>query len=241
MHRRTVLMYTEIGCFLLCTIGCILICSTVFTEYWAFSAVDSTVLTSNHYFSNLWKDCLSDSTGVSDCKEFPSMLALQAYIHVCRSFLIISITLSSLGLVLVLVGMKCTKVGGSERDNAKITFAGGITFFSSGLCGMFAYSWYGHRVVSEFMDPNYRGKRFELGSALFIGWAGSALLLIGGLVYSQAAYTDACQTRSKKDENLFLAGDQQMTSPLPSLVSDKGTQKQPGESAKASYGRDAYV
>jgi len=78
MHYRTVLMYTEIGCFVACVCGWILICSTMPTEYWTYSEVASLVLTSSHYFSNLWKDCLSDSTGVSDCKEFPSLLALQS-------------------------------------------------------------------------------------------------------------------------------------------------------------------
>ncbi|XP_067299106.1 claudin-10 isoform X2 [Pseudorasbora parva] len=158
MHYRTVLMYTEIGCFVACVCGWILVCSTMPTEYWTYSEVDSLVLTSSHYFSNLWKDCLSDSTGVTDCKEFPTLLALQTYIHLCRSFAITSITLGFFGSVLALVGMKCTKLGGSEAVNARVTFAAGITYLISGLCGMFAYSWYGRKVISEFMDPNYKAR-----------------------------------------------------------------------------------
>ena len=76
MNYRTVVMYMEIGCFTVCVCGWILVCSTMVTEIWTWSEVDSIVLTTSNYFSNLWKDCISDSTGVSDCKGIPSMLAL---------------------------------------------------------------------------------------------------------------------------------------------------------------------
>lgn len=76
MSYRTVVMYMEIGCFVVCVSGWILVCSTMPTEIWTWSEVDSIVLTTSNYFSNLWKDCISDSTGVSDCKGIPSMLAL---------------------------------------------------------------------------------------------------------------------------------------------------------------------
>lgn len=83
MKYRTVIMYSEIACFVVCVCGWILVCSTMPTEQWTWSEVESIVLTTSNYFSNLWKDCISDSTGVSDCKGFPSMLALQGK---CTSF-----------------------------------------------------------------------------------------------------------------------------------------------------------
>lgn len=70
-------MYFEIGSFVTCVVGWILVCSTMPMEYWTFSEVASTVLTTNHFHSNLWKDCTSDSTGMIDCKEFPTLIALQ--------------------------------------------------------------------------------------------------------------------------------------------------------------------
>uniref|UniRef100_A0A8C2H956 Claudin n=1 Tax=Cyprinus carpio TaxID=7962 RepID=A0A8C2H956_CYPCA len=76
MRQRTVVMYVEIGCFLSCLSGWILICSTLATEYWTFSEVGSVVLTTGNYYSNLWMDCVSDTTGVSDCKYYPSMMDL---------------------------------------------------------------------------------------------------------------------------------------------------------------------
>lgn len=77
MNYRTVVMYLEIGSFVTCVVGWILVCSTMQMEYWALSEVTSTVLTTSHFYSNLWKDCTSDSTGMTDCKQFPTLLALQ--------------------------------------------------------------------------------------------------------------------------------------------------------------------
>uniref|UniRef100_A0A8L0DSD6 Claudin n=1 Tax=Oncorhynchus mykiss TaxID=8022 RepID=A0A8L0DSD6_ONCMY len=139
MKHRTVIMYMEIGCFV--------------SEYWTWSEVGSVVLTTSNYFSNLWKDCVSDSTEVSDCKEYPSMLGLPV-----RALSICSVILGFFAGVLTLIGLKCTKIGGSELANARVTFAGGITYLASGkIC---------------------------LWTAVFIGWGGSLLLITGGFVLS---------------------------------------------------------
>ncbi len=53
-------------------------------------------------------------------------------IHMCRALIIICIILSFFGSVLVLVGMKCTKIGGTEIANARVTFAGGMNYLIGG-------------------------------------------------------------------------------------------------------------
>ncbi|XP_065818036.1 claudin-10-like isoform X2 [Labrus bergylta] len=178
MSYRTVVMYMEIGCFVVCVSGWILVCSTMPIEIWTWSEVDSIVLTTSNYFSNLWKDCVSDSTGVSDCKGIPSMLALHWEIHFCRALIIISIILSFFGSVLVLVGMKCTKIGG--------------------MCSMVAFSYYGNKIRAEFQDPLFKAQKFEIGVGVFIGWAGSTLLVVGGLIYSIFAGREGCQSSPER-------------------------------------------
>ncbi|MEQ2308584.1 hypothetical protein AMECASPLE_029658 [Ameca splendens] len=223
MGYRTVVMYTEIGCFVVCVAGWILVCSTQPTEIWTWSEVSSIVLTSGNYYSNLWKDCVSDSTGVSDCKEIPSLMALNWDIHMCRALIIISIILAFFGSILVLVGMKCTKIGGSEITNAKVTFAGGMNYLIGGMCAMVAFSYYANKIRSEFHDPYYNeqkyvqyitystyvclqmkvntsivllsASRFEIGVGVFIGWGGSILLVSGGLIYSVLAGREAFNSK----------------------------------------------
>ncbi|XP_047457126.1 claudin-10 [Mugil cephalus] len=198
MGYRTVVMYMEIGCFVVCVSGWILVCSTMPTEIWTWSEVDSIVLTTSNYFSNLWKDCISDSTGVSDCKGIPSMLALNWDIHMCRALIIICIILSFFGSILVLVGMKCTKIGGSEIANARVTFAGGMNYLIGGMCAMVAFSYYGNKIRAEFQDPNFRAQKFEIGVGVFVGWGGSTLLVVGGLIYSIFAGREGFHSSSKK-------------------------------------------
>lgn len=50
-----------------------------------------------------------------------------------------------------------------------------------GLAALIACSWYAHRVISDFYSPAIPvNLKYELGPALFVGWGGSALLLLGG-------------------------------------------------------------
>ncbi|KAI5615277.1 claudin-10-like, partial [Silurus asotus] len=185
----------EIGCFVACVVGWILIFSTLPMENWTYSEVASTVLTTNYFHSNLWKDCTSDSTGMVDCKMFPTLLALPPYIQMCRALIILSILLGIFGAILALVGMKCTKLGGSEIANARVTFAAGMNYIASGLCSLFAYTSYGIKVVEEFLDPNYQNQKFELGAPLYMGWMGSLLLISGGVIYSIFGVREGCHSR----------------------------------------------
>ncbi|XP_051562511.1 claudin-10 [Myxocyprinus asiaticus] len=179
MRQQTVVMYVEIGCFVTCLCGWILICSTLATEYWTFSEVGSVVLTTGNYYSNLWMDCVSDTTGVSDCKYYPSMMDLPVFLHVSRALAVISVIFGFWGSVLALIGMKCTKIGGSELTNTRVTFAAALTYMASGFCGIIVYSMWGDKVRTDFLDPYYLEQKFELGAAVFIGWGGSCLIICG--------------------------------------------------------------
>lgn len=45
-------------------------------RYWRTSTVDGNVITTSTIYENLWMSCATDSTGVHNCREFPSLLAL---------------------------------------------------------------------------------------------------------------------------------------------------------------------
>ncbi|XP_033003780.1 claudin-10 isoform X1 [Lacerta agilis] len=173
----------EILAFLLVISGWVLVSSTLPTDYWKVSTIDGTVITTATFWANLWKTCVTDSTGVSNCKDFPSMLALDGYIQACRGLMIAAVCLGFFGSIFALVGMKCTKIGGSDQTKAKIACLAGLVFILCGLCAMAGCSLYANRITSEFFDPTYIAQKYELGAALFIGWAGSALCIIGGSIF----------------------------------------------------------
>lgn len=116
-------------------------------------------------------------------------VSLSAYLHACRALAVCAVITGFFGGVLTLIGMKCTKIGGSEIANARVTFAGGITYLVSGkafivcvtfvwmsctqhvhseayallgFCGMITYTWWASRVISEFLDPNFRAQKWVL-------------------------------------------------------------------------------
>ncbi|KAG7326728.1 hypothetical protein KOW79_010129 [Hemibagrus wyckioides] len=148
-------------------------------------------------------DCVSDTTGVSDCKYYPSLMALPVFLHVCRALAIVAVIFGFWGAVLTLIGMKCTKIGGSEIANARVTLAAAFTFMASGLSGMAVYSMWGNRMRAEFVDVNFKPQRFELGAALFIGWGGSSLLICGGAVLSYFSGREGFNSGS--NDTLFRA------------------------------------
>uniref|UniRef100_A0A668AYC3 Claudin n=1 Tax=Myripristis murdjan TaxID=586833 RepID=A0A668AYC3_9TELE len=135
-------MVTEILAFTLTTMGWVLESCILPLDYWKVSSLDGTVITTTMIWSNLWKACASDSTGVSNCKDFPSMLALDGYIQACRGLMIAAICLGFFGAIFALVGMKCTKIGGTDVNKARIACFAGVNFILSGLCSLSACSLY---------------------------------------------------------------------------------------------------
>ncbi|KAF1382600.1 hypothetical protein PFLUV_G00145470 [Perca fluviatilis] len=175
-------MSQEILAFLFSTSGWVLVSSTLPMEYWEVSSNDGSVITTATFYSNLWKTCVIDSTGVSNCKDFPSLLALNGYIQACRGLMIAAVCLGFFGSIFALVGMKCTKLGGTDKNKASIACFAGVIFLLSGLCSLSSCSLYAHRITTEFFDPMFYDQKYELGAALFIGWAGSILCILGGSV-----------------------------------------------------------
>ncbi|XP_059198982.1 claudin-10-like [Centropristis striata] len=176
-------MYPEILAFIFTTSGWFLVSSTLVTDYWKLSTLDGTVVATVVHYSNLWKLCVTDFIGVSDCKDFPSMLALDGHIQACRGLMIAAVCLSFFGSTFALVGMKCTKIGGTDKTKARIACYAGVNFTLSGLCSFASCSLYAHKITTEFFDPNFVELKYDFGVALFIGWSGSFLSVLGGSIF----------------------------------------------------------
>lgn len=65
-------------------VGLLLLGVTLPNSYWRVSTVHGNVITTNTIFENLWYSCATDSLGVSNCWEFPSMLALSGTVRPVR-------------------------------------------------------------------------------------------------------------------------------------------------------------
>ncbi|XP_057887530.1 claudin-15-like isoform X2 [Melospiza georgiana] len=66
--------------------------------------------------------------------------------------------------------------------------------FLVGLCSMVAISWYAAMVTAQFFDQLYAGTKYELGEGLYLGWTGSVLYILGGILLT-------CSCRGKEKQN----------------------------------------
>ncbi|XP_052004966.1 claudin-10 isoform X2 [Xyrauchen texanus] len=236
-------MVREILAFILTTSGWVLVSSTLPTDYWKVSSIDGTVITTATFWSNLWKTCVTDSTGISNCKDFPSMLALDGYIQVCRGLMISSVCLGFFGSISALIGMKCTKIGGLDQTKARIVCFAGLNFIITGLCSLSACSLYAHRITSEFFDPFFVEQKYELGAALFIGWAGSALCILGGLIFCLSLSDSMNRSSYHSDRRAFVNSGASLMSVQAVPQSQSSHVRRPPTDRRTSkhFDKNAYV
>ncbi|XP_012614676.1 claudin-15 isoform X2 [Microcebus murinus] len=144
--------------FFMAALGLLMLGVTLPNSYWRVSTVHGNVITTNTIFENLWYSCATDSMGVYNCWEFPSMLALSGYIQACRALMITAILLGFLGLFLSIVGLRCTNIGSMVLSRkAKLAATAGALHMLAGVCGMVAISWYAFNITRDFFDPLYAG------------------------------------------------------------------------------------
>ncbi|XP_054899930.1 claudin-15-like isoform X1 [Poeciliopsis prolifica] len=198
-------------------------------HYWKESTQDGSVILTSTIYENLWMSCASDSTGVSDCREFPSLFALPGYIQASRALMIISIVFGTFGLAATLVGMQCTKVCGENYVLKGRTAAmGGVFFILQGLCTMIAVSWYAANITEQFFDQFYAGTKYEIGEALYIGWSSAILALCGG-----SCLLCACKLNSSSEKTSYPYQPASRRHMLSTVATS--------QTAPSIYGRNAYV
>ncbi|KAL7842050.1 hypothetical protein SRHO_G00237390 [Serrasalmus rhombeus] len=174
-------MALEVTGFLLGVASWLVTGTSLANDYWKVSSFSGSVIISNRQYENLWHSCAEDSTGIAECRDFESLLALPVFVQACRALMIVALILGLLSMITSILGLKCIQFGSTnDQTKAKIALTGGILFILAALCTMTAVSWYAARVVEDFSNPLYGGIKFELGAGLYLGWAGACLSLLGG-------------------------------------------------------------
>ncbi|XDV31771.1 hypothetical protein PO909_002730 [Leuciscus waleckii] len=92
-------------------------------------------------------------------------------LQAARALTVISILLTVLAVLVSIGGAKCTNCIEDESSKAKVMIFGGVLFIVAGLMQLIPVSWSANSIIRD---------RRELGAALYIGWAASVLLIMGG-------------------------------------------------------------
>ncbi|XP_026103058.1 claudin-4 [Carassius auratus] len=139
------------------------------------------IVTAQTIWEGIWMNCVVQSTGQMQCKVYDSMLALSSDLQAARALCVIAIVMGVLGLLLSVVGAKCTKCLEEERAKARVMITAGVTFICAAVMQLIPVCWSAHSIIRSFYNPLIiEAQKREIGASLYLGWACSALLLIGG-------------------------------------------------------------
>ncbi|XP_038157257.1 claudin-3-like [Cyprinodon tularosa] len=176
-------------------IGLILAIVTCALPMWKVSAfIGANIITAQNVWEGLWMSCVVQSTGQMQCKSYDSMLELPQDLQASRAMTIIAILLGVLGIMISIVGAKCTNCIEDEASKAKVVIISGIFFVLAGLLVLIPVSWSASVIVRDFYNAMLSPpQKREIGASLYIGWGSAALCLIGG-----AMLCSRCPPKEKK-------------------------------------------
>ncbi|CAN9511298.1 unnamed protein product [Ophioblennius macclurei] len=151
---------------------------------WRVSAfIGVNIVTAQTTWEGIWMNCVVQSTGQMQCKIHDSMLALSADLQAARALTVISIVVGIVGVLVAIMGAKCTNCVDDDAAKARVMIAAGTAFILASLTQLIPVSWSAHSIVMEFYNPVIpEAQKREIGAALYLGWAAAAFLLIGGAI-----------------------------------------------------------
>ncbi|XP_049896845.1 claudin-4-like [Epinephelus moara] len=170
--------------------------------------IGANIVTSQVIWEGLWMNCVTQSTGQMQCKVYDSLLALPQDLQAARALTIIAIIAGVFGILLGVVGGKCTNFVEDERQKCKVAIAAGIVFIIAGLLVLIPVCWTANTIIRDFYNPIMtNAQRRELGASLYIGWGSAGLLFLGG-----GLLCSSCPPRDENDYDVKYAKARSMES-----------------------------
>ncbi|XP_066507535.1 claudin-7-B [Hoplias malabaricus] len=169
--------------YVLALVGLVGLLAGTIMPQWKMSAyVGDNIITAVAMYEGLWMSCAFQSTGQMQCKIYDSMLQLNSALQATRALMVIAILLTVVGMGVASMGMKCTNCGGDDKvKKSRIAMTGGIILILGALCSIIACSWFSYQIIQDFYSPfTPVNTKYEFGAAVFIAWAGTFLVVMGG-------------------------------------------------------------
>uniref|UniRef100_A0A8C6UA46 Claudin n=1 Tax=Neogobius melanostomus TaxID=47308 RepID=A0A8C6UA46_9GOBI len=166
----------------LSVVGSLLVMIACGLPMWKVTAfIDSNIVVAQTIWDGLWMSCVVQSTGQMQCKVHDSVLALTQDLQTARALTVISAVLGVVGLTVTVTGAQCTNCLRDETVKARVVNAGGTIYILSGLFVLVPLCWMSNNIIVDFHNPQIPpSKKREIGASIYIGWAATALLLLGG-------------------------------------------------------------
>nr|XP_040039232.1 claudin-18-like isoform X2 [Gasterosteus aculeatus aculeatus] len=211
--------------FMLSALGQFLISAATAMDMWSLQDRSFAVVTNFYTYSGLWNSCVGTSYGTTQCRPYFTILGLPALLQAVRALMIVGIVLGAIGGLIAIFSLKCLKMGNME-DNIKatMTLTAGIMFLLGGVCGIAGVSAFANLIVQSFRFTTYADggfsmmggggigglsgsltPRYTFGPALFVGWIGGAVLVIGGVMMCLACRGMSSDAKQRYDGMAYKA------------------------------------
>ncbi|KAM6978660.1 claudin-14-like isoform 1-T2 [Tautogolabrus adspersus] len=185
--------------------------ATVLPQWRSTAYVGSNIITATGYMKGLWMECVWHSTGIYQCEVYRSLLSLPPDLQAARALMVLSCITSVLASLLSAMGMKCTRFARGSSIKSPLVLSGGVCFLCAGLLCLVTVSWTTNDVIMDFYNPFLSdGMKYEIGLAVYLGYASACLSLSGGLVLCWSS----CGNRSQGPPQMQR---QQPSSPPPAF------------------------
>ncbi|XP_064840895.1 claudin-3-like [Oncorhynchus masou masou] len=144
----------EILGMILAVLGWILSIVSCALPMWRVSAfIGVNIITAQTIWEGIWMTCVVQSTGQMQCKVYDSMLALSSDLQAARALTVISIVVGIMGVLVAVVGAKCTNCVKDETAKARVMIAAGVAFIVASLTQLIPVSWSANTIIMEFYSP----------------------------------------------------------------------------------------
>ncbi|XP_047463681.1 claudin-4-like [Mugil cephalus] len=121
----------------------------------------------------LWMSCDPQSTGQMDCFDWLNDHEVQTL----RALSVLAIILGVVGVFINIVRAKCTNCIDNKRVKARLMVSSGGMFITAALFQLVTVFWTVHDIRWWYPEP-----REKIGVSVYLSWAASVLMLIGGSI-----------------------------------------------------------
>ncbi|XP_013927805.1 PREDICTED: claudin-2 [Thamnophis sirtalis] len=159
------------------------IITTMLPNWRVSSYVGSSIVTSVGFSKGLWMECAVQSTGITQCDIYNSLLSLPIDLQLAQALMATSIAIGFLAAILSVAGMRCTIFSQGSPAKDKVAVVGGVIFVLGGLLSFIPVVWNIHVILRDFFNPLVPDSmKYEIGEALYLGILSSLISLLGGAI-----------------------------------------------------------
>nr|XP_033815150.1 claudin-18 isoform X2 [Geotrypetes seraphini] len=184
--------------FVVAALGSAGIITATALDMWSTQDLYDNPVTAVFQYQGLWRSCVRQSSGFTECRPYFTILGLPAMFQAVRALMIVGIVLGVIGLLIAIFALKCIHIGSMEdAAKANMTLTSGIMFIVAGLCAIAGVSVFANMLVTNFWMTT---------ANMYGGGAMGGMGGMGGMTTVQNSYKAVSYHTSAKNAGYKTAG-----------------------------------